>query len=113
MTIFFSSHILSEVQIFCKRVAVIKEGRIIRIENIETLRSKQLKKVQIVFADSSYERDFAIKGISDIMDEQGNAISFIYSGEINDLTTLLAKRNILNLTIEEPSLEEIFMHYYK
>ncbi|TFH48213.1 MAG: ABC transporter ATP-binding protein [Bacteroidia bacterium] len=113
MTIFFSSHILSEVQMFCKRVAVIKEGRIIRTENIETLRSRQLKKVQIVFADPSYNKDMRIKGISDIKDEPGNAISFIYSGEINDMTAMLAQRNIINLTIEEPSLEEIFMHYYK
>ena len=49
MTIFFSSHILGEVQMFCKRVAIIKEGKIIQVEDIDTLRKKQLKKVFIEF----------------------------------------------------------------
>ena len=113
MTVFFSSHILSEVQLFCKRVAVIKEGRITRIEEIETLRSRQLKKVQVKFADELFDKEPELSGITDFMVEPNNVISFIYSGDINDLTVMLSKRNILNLTIEEPSLEEIFMHYYK
>ena len=50
MTIFFSSHILSEVQMLCKRVAIIKEGKIIQMEDIDNLRKKQLKKVSIEFA---------------------------------------------------------------
>jgi ABC-2 type transport system ATP-binding protein len=113
MTIFFSSHILSEVQLLCKRVAIIKEGKIIKLEDIETLRKKQLKKVHIRFADQADEEYFSIHGIDRIITKLGNLLSFIYSGDINELVGLLAGKKIVDLTIEEPSLEEIFLHYYK
>jgi ABC-2 type transport system ATP-binding protein len=113
MTIFFSSHILNEVQMFCKRVAIIKEGRIIQLEDIETLRKKQLRKVSIEFGDQLVRNHFAIHGLERVITQHGNALSFIYSGDINELVGLLAGKKIINLTIEEPSLEEIFMHYYR
>ncbi|HEY5124542.1 MAG TPA: AAA family ATPase, partial [Ignavibacteria bacterium] len=113
MTIFFSSHILSEVQMLCKRIAIIKEGKIIKMEDIETLRSKQLKKVHIEFGDHMNEENFSIKGIERIITRLDNMLSFMYSGDINELVGLLSIKKLVNLTIEEPSLEEIFMHYYK
>jgi ABC-2 type transport system ATP-binding protein len=113
MTIFFSSHILSEIQMLCKRVAIIKEGKIANVEEIETLRKKQLKKVHIEFSDEVKEGSFNIRGIETIIARLDKMISFMYSGDINELTGLLAGRKIADLTIEEPSLEEIFMHYYK
>lgn len=113
MTIFFSSHVLSEVQLLCKRVAIIKEGRIIKLEDIETLRKKQLKKVHVTFSDQVNEEDFSLPGIDRIITKLDNMLSFMYSGGINELVGLLAGRTIVNLTIEEPSLEEIFMHYYE
>jgi ABC-2 type transport system ATP-binding protein len=113
MTIFFSSHILSEVQLLCKRVAIIKEGQIIKLEDIETLRKKQLKKVNIEFGDTLNEKEFSIDGIEYVMSRMGNTLSFMYSGNINNLIGMMAGRKMLNMTIEEPSLEEIFMHYYK
>jgi ABC-2 type transport system ATP-binding protein len=112
MTIFFSSHILNEVQMLCKRVAIIKEGKIIQLEDIETLRKKQLKKVNIEFGDPGNIENFSIHGIESAITRVGNIISFVYSGDINELVSLLAGSKIVNLTIEEPSLEEIFMHYY-
>jgi ABC-2 type transport system ATP-binding protein len=113
MTIFFSSHVLNEVQLLCKRVAIIREGTIIKLEDINTLRKKQLKKVLIQFKDEVNEQNFSIHGIDRIITKLGNLLSFMYSGDTNELVGLLAERKIVNLTIEEPSLEEIFMHYYK
>ena len=113
MTIFFSSHILSEVQMLCKRVAIIKEGKIIKLEDIETLRNKQLKTVHIEFSDQLNPENFNISGMELIIARFGNMLSFMYSGEINELIGLLAAKKVVNLTIEEPSLEEIFLHYYK
>lgn len=111
MTIFFSSHILNEVQLLCKRVAIIKEGKIIQLEDIETLRKKQLKKVYIEFADFVSDHHFTIHGIESAS-QLGKTLSFLYSGDINELIAMLTDKSIVNLTIEEPSLEEIFMHYY-
>jgi len=113
MTIFFSSHILGEVQKLCKRVAIIKEGRIIQVEDIETLRKKQLKKVFIEFNGRVKKEDLIIPGIEGEIGGSDNIQSFIYSGDINMLVGFLSRYTIINLMIEEPSLEEIFMHYYK
>lgn len=114
MTIFFSSHILGEVQSFCKRVAVIKDGKIIKIEDIETLRKKQLKKVSVEFDKKTIVKEiFNIRGVESVNTNNSNILSFMFSGEINELVGTLAGKAIVNLIIEEPSLDEIFMHYYK
>jgi ABC-2 type transport system ATP-binding protein len=113
MTIFFSSHILGEVQMLCKRVAIIKEGKIVQVEDIETLRKKQLKKVYIEFGDRVIKENFNIPGIESVTPGPGNILSFMYSGNINELVSWLSGNKIINLMIEEPSLDEIFMHYYK
>jgi ABC-2 type transport system ATP-binding protein len=113
MTIFFSSHILAEVQMLCKRVAIIKEGKIIQVEDIETLRKKQLKKVYIEFGDKVNKENFSIAGIESVLSGSGNILSFMYSGDINALVSMLTGNKIINLMIEEPSLDEIFMHYYR
>jgi ABC-2 type transport system ATP-binding protein len=114
MTIFFSSHILGEVQLLCKRVAIIKEGKIIQVEDIENLRKKQLKKVFIEYEDKVKIENYRIPGTEKVITGPVNTISFMYSGNINELISSLSSGNkIINLTIEEPALDEIFMHYYK
>jgi ABC-2 type transport system ATP-binding protein len=113
MTIFFSSHILSEVQILCRRVAIIKKGNIIQLEDIDTLRKKQLKKVFIEFGEQVSSEDFKISGTEHLITGPGNVISFLYSGNINELVNLFSGKKLNNLMIEEPSLDEIFMHYYQ
>jgi len=113
LTIFFSSHILSEIQNICKRVSIIRDGKIIKVEDIESLRQKQLKKVQIGFGEKTTKRNLDINGIGAMVELPGNIISFMFSGEINELIKILASRHLEKLIIEEPSLEEIFMHYYQ
>lgn len=112
MTIFFSSHTLSEVQLLCRRVAIIREGRIIKVEDIETLRKRQLKKIHIEFADQTDNEIAGFSGIENTPVVSGKTLQFMYSGDINELIIRLAGRKITDMTIEEPSLEEIFMHYY-
>jgi len=112
LTIFFSSHTLSEVQLLCKRVAIIKEGMIIRVEDIETLRKRQLKKIHIEFANRADNEIAGLRGIENTPVVSGKTMQFMFSGDINDLVIKLRDKIISDLTIEEPSLEEIFMHYY-
>jgi len=113
MAIFFSSHILSEVQMLCKRVAIIREGMIVTEEDIETLRSKQLKKVHVEMEEEIPDTITTIPGIESTITRTATKISFMFSGDINRLVGVLNGRKIVNLTVEEPPLEEIFMHYYK
>ena len=113
MTVFFSSHVLSEVQLLCKRVAIIREGKIIKVEEIEALRKKQLKKVQVEFAEATDKAAIQIPGMVNAEYLTGNIFSFVYQDDLNRLITFLSERKVLNLRIEEPSLEEIFLHYYR
>jgi ABC-2 type transport system ATP-binding protein len=112
MTVFFSSHTLSDVQMLCRRVAIIREGRIIKVEEIETLRKRQLKKVYIEFNNQEDNPLMGLQGIEDTPLVSGRTVKFLYSGDINRLLLTLRDRSIADMTIEEPSLEEIFMHYY-
>ena len=110
-TIFFSSHTLSEVQKMCRRVGIIKKGRVIAEEDVETLRKKQLRKVQIEFSHPVNGSEIDCAGIISPQVDK-NVLSFMYSGEMSILLAALTGKNIKDLIIEEPSLEEIFMHYY-
>jgi len=110
-TIFFSSHILSEVQKVCDRVAIIKEGRILKVEDIEKLRSTKYKKVKLEFKNEDSIVDINLPGIVD-SNVKNRHMEFLYSGQIDEMIKKLAEKEIENMWIEEPSLEEIFMHYY-
>lgn len=110
-TIFFSSHILSEVQRMCSRVAFIKEGRIIKQEKMSTLQENSYKKFNIEARSLLLKETFQIDGISNLV-VNGNAATFIFKGNINSVMKKLAEIELRNISIEEPDLEEIFLHYY-
>ncbi len=111
-TIFFSSHILTEVEKLCKRVAIIKEGKLITVEDIETLRQKHLKRVQVELHQIFTQEDFAVDGILSFEQKRQTA-NFLFAGQLNNLLHLLSQHDIRNISIEDPDLEEIFMHYYE
>ena len=110
-TVLMSSHILPEVQKLCTRVAIIKEGRIIKLEDISTLRNTAYKKVRIEFANNVPDDLAGAPGVSAFSRENGEA-SFLYAGDVNAIVRRISSEQLKNLTIEEPDLEEIFMHYY-
>jgi ABC-2 type transport system ATP-binding protein len=110
-TVFFSSHILGEVQRMCNRVAIIKEGSLIAIQDIKTLQKDNYKKVRVT-AEGLDEKRFKVKGVSELQKEDG-AVSFFYKGDINVIAKLIGSGKISDLTIEDLTLEEIFLHYYE
>lgn len=109
-TVLFSSHILSEVQRICHRVAIIKEGRIVETQSIADLRQNTRKRISLTLGSSV--KDFSLPGSHDI-EISGTAVSFLYSGDCNKLIAALSGYSLANIDISEPSLEEIFLHYYK
>ncbi len=110
-TVFFSSHILSEVQKMCSRVAFIKDGRIIKLEKMSTLQENSYKKISIETKEIIPKDVFDIKGVSKL-ESKGKSINFIFKGNINLIMAKMADVDLRNISIEEPDLEEIFMHYY-
>ncbi|MHB1018444.1 MAG: AAA family ATPase, partial [Coriobacteriia bacterium] len=111
-TVLFSSHILSEVQKLCDRVAIIKEGSIIRVDQIRTLLENATKRLTLELATEADASAFALEGVSDL-EFTNHTVSFLFRGRVNDLTGLLGKLDLLDLQVEEPDLEEIFLHYYQ
>lgn len=106
-TIFLSSHILSEIQRNCTRAAIVREGKLIAFDSVEALSKTSAKRIHIEGnADIT-----ALKNVRDIQ-KTDNGTSFLYSGDINDFLQYISKYSIDDLSISEPDLEEIFMHYY-
>ena len=110
-TVFFSSHILGEVQKMCSRVAIIKEGSIINIQDIKTLQRDNYKKIRIQARELD-EKRFEVDGVTKLAKEDGG-LSFFFKGDINMIMRLISEKEVSDVTIEEPTLEEIFMHYYE
>ena len=107
-TIFLSSHILSEIQRNCTRAAIIRDGRIIACDSVEALSRTNAKRItlqgQVDLGGLAGIRDMAV---------QDGFVSFLYSGEMGALLQKLAAGTVKDLSITDPDLDEIFMHYYE
>jgi ABC-2 type transport system ATP-binding protein len=110
VTIFFSSHILSEVQRICSRAAVIKNGEIIAIEDITQLMSKQVKRVRLTYKQTT--EITPLQGMKELH-WHGNKLGFNYVGDIKQLLIWMNEQDLTDVTLEEPDLETIFMNYYE
>jgi ABC-2 type transport system ATP-binding protein len=110
-TVFLSSHILGVVQKMCTRVAIIKEGSVIKIEDIKTLQKDNYKKIRVTATDLD-PAQFDLEGVLNLEKENG-VVGFFYKGDINVITRKISENEVSDVTIEEPTLEEIFMHYYE
>lgn len=111
VTIFFSSHVLSEVQKICDRVAIIKDGKIVSVQKINELRANSPKKICIT-ADEIPPGHFDIIGVTNYQLD-GNTATFMFMGNIADILSRLICLKVQDLFIEEPALEEVFLHYYR
>ena len=110
-TVFFSSHILSEVQRLCGRVALIRDGRIITTERLADLKENSYKRIALETRTEPDADVFSMEGVSDFSVD-GRDIRFIYRGNVNTVMKKLAGIDLVNVTVTEPDLEEIFLHYY-
>lgn len=110
-TIFFSSHVLSEVKRICDRVAILKEGHLVGIEPMMQLRENN--SVMITLISTEYKKlKLPIKNVV-IKDRTEDMLKFLYHGEIRDFLSLVSKIKVEKLLIEEPTLEEVFMPFYQ
>ena len=109
-TIFYSTHILSEISKICNRVGIIKEGKLLNIESIKELHKKNLNYVTITSKDIN--NIIEELNLEDITIED-NTIKFKNTLTTDKLIKILSNYKIDNLLIEEATLEDIFLHYYK
>lgn len=107
-TIFLSSHILSEIQKNCSRAAIIKDGRLIALDSVENLSKTSAKRVTL-HGVSAVPESLSARSV----EANGDSVSFLYNGDIRELLNAASALPIYDMTITEPSLDEIFMHYYR
>jgi ABC-2 type transport system ATP-binding protein len=111
-TIFLSSHILSEVERVCDRVAIVRAGRLAAVETTESLLEKRRKRVILIFASPVDPSDFAaLPGVSDVY-AQGNTLWMRVADGVDGIVKLAARHTLLDLSVEHPSLDEVFLGYY-
>ncbi|WP_040950805.1 ABC transporter ATP-binding protein [Gorillibacterium massiliense] len=117
VTILFSSHILSEVQRMCHRVGIIKDGRLIKLEKISTLHENTDKRFKLETKTLGVAAGIAkVEGVSQVETAQEDGketVKFLFHGNLNLIMRKLAETELTNIWIEEPDLEEIFMHFYE
>ena len=110
-TVLFSSHILSEIQQLCDRVAIIKNGEIISIQEIKSLKEDTYKKFTLKGKDLNNGK-FEVQGVSNLQ-QANEKVTFFFKGDVNEIIKIASNLDIKDLLVEEPTLEEIFMHYYE
>lgn len=107
-TVFLSSHVLSEIQRNCTRAAIIREGRIIACDRVEVLSKTNAKRISV-------QGQVSLDSLEEIRDlkENDGIFSFLYGGDIHRLLETLSAGTITDLSISDPDLDEIFLHYYE
>ena len=112
-TIFMSSHIMSDVEKVCQRVAVIRQGEIVTIEEVEKLRQKAGQRVTVEFGDAVSADEVArMPGVS-MVTSHNHAYHFNVSGSMDALIKTLSRHEVLRLQAEEAPLEEVFLKFYE
>lgn len=107
-TVFLSSHVLSEVQRNCTRAAIIRDGRIIACDSVDVLAKTSAKRVTVHGMVNLENLD----GVRDRNDME-ESVSFLYGGDMDSLLRVLSSGQVKDLTVTEPDLEEVFLHYYE
>lgn len=109
-TILMSSHIFEEIEKTCDKVAIIKEGKIVAIEDIESLKAKKTKQYVIHFSSDEDMHNFISKGW-DIVEQKERSI-IVSINKVDDFIKEIAKYPIIDLDVKSLNLEELFLHYY-
>ena len=107
-TIFLSGHILSEIQRNCTRAAIIRDGKMIACDSVDALSKTNAKRITV-------HGSINLEPLSDVRDIKNseNTVSFLYGGDMGSLLRTLASGQVDDLTVTEPDLEEVFLHYYE
>jgi len=110
-TVFFSSHILGEVRRVCDRVGVLRDGELAAVENVSDLLARSGKRVRIQTGSALDPADVSVPGAADI-ESLGDGVRFTFTGEYDALLSWLAGLEVIDVDIEEPPLEDVFIHFY-
>ncbi|HEY9857611.1 MAG TPA: ABC transporter ATP-binding protein [Stenomitos sp.] len=111
-TVFLSSHILSEVEQICDRVAIIRQGRLLAVQSIEELRAKKIRLLNLTFEHPVDAAALALPHAT-LRTQQGLHATFAFAGSARELLAALSQVPVADFTLEPARLEEIFLSYYE
>ncbi|MFB6165956.1 MAG: ATP-binding cassette domain-containing protein [Haloarculaceae archaeon] len=109
-TVFFSSHVLSEVRRVCDRVGIVRDGRFVTVESVADLLARSGKHVRVVVDEDVAPDDFDLPGVHDVTVD--GTVSFTFTGEYDQLLDRLQSFHVQDFEIEEAPLEDVFMRFY-
>jgi len=111
-TVFLSSHVLPEVQRVCKRVAFIREGRLVAVEDVDALGERAVHRIEIEFAGAAPTEEFAkLEEVQDLVANE-HRLTFTATGRLDAVVKAAARHEVVALTSHEPDLEDLFLTYY-
>lgn len=110
-TIFMSSHVLAEVEEVCSRVAIIRSGELQVVEEIDSLKEKMGKRLEIEFEDKIDSNLFDMEGVEDLHID-GRWAGMIVTSNLDEVIKIISKQNVVNMSFETFSLDQLFMTYY-
>jgi beta-exotoxin I transport system ATP-binding protein len=111
-TVFFSSHILSEVEQLCHRAAFLRAGRLVAVEDIAAVKGRSLHMLEVTFEAPVSASEFEIPGVS-VVEARGPTLRIEVRENIDTVLKQVARHTVIDLRTEQPSLEEIFRVYYE
>lgn len=111
-TVFFSSHVLSEVERMCERVAIIRHGKIVAVEEVAALRKRSLHVLEVTFESAPPRDAFAIEGVRELR-RDGHTIHLEVRDNLDAALKAIARYTVIDLRTEQPSLEEVFLAFYQ
>jgi beta-exotoxin I transport system ATP-binding protein len=112
-TVFISSHELDEIERVCDRVGIVRDGRLIAVEQVHELLGKARRRVTLELADADDLADLrALPGLTDLEVANGR-VSFMVAGDLDPILAAISKRHVLDMELTHPTLEEIFLTYYR
>jgi ABC-2 type transport system ATP-binding protein len=110
-TVFFSSHVLGEVRRVCDRVGIIRDGELVTVEAVDDLLERGGKRVRIHTEEPLSPDDLALDGVVGV-EAEGREVRFTFTGDYNALFDELARHRLVDVEIDEPPIEDVFMHFY-
>jgi ABC-2 type transport system ATP-binding protein len=110
-TVFFSSHVLSEVEDLCDTVGFIRRGRLVAVEEVSGLKGRSLHILEVTFASPPPEGAFDLPGVREV-DRRGSLVHLEVRDAIDSALKAVARFPVVDLRTEQPSLEQVFLAYY-
>ncbi|MBI4491341.1 MAG: ABC transporter ATP-binding protein [Chloroflexi bacterium] len=111
-TVLLASHSLREVEQVCDRVAMLREGRLLAVEEVGKLRSKMVRQMEVLLERALDPGELHLDGVA-VLEASGRRLRLAVRGPLDELMSLLAGHGIRDLTCAAPDLQEVFLHYYR